>query len=136
LERHSPGIASARRGVVLIVASPPGGRGLSEILRAAGYTVEVTGALVGPEVPWAAMQLAVLLRSNPSWPIEEVCETCSAIRREAPNLPVIVLGPNDVEAKVRLFRIGADDYIVEPFDRTVFLARIDSLIRTQCTTSS
>jgi len=48
-----------------------------------------------------------------------------------PNLPVIVLGPNDIDAKVRLFKIGADDYMVEPFDRMVFLARIDSLIRRQ-----
>ena len=113
------------------MALPPGGRNLSQILRAAGYTVEVTRAFAEAKVPLSRMDLAVLLSSNPPRPIEEICNACLAIRSEAPNLPVIVLGPNDIDAKVRLFKIGADDYMVEPFDRTVFLARIDSLIRRQ-----
>jgi len=44
-------------------------------------------------------------------------------------LPFIVVGPDDIEAKVRLFKVEADDYVVEPFDRTEFLARVSSLIR-------
>ena len=40
----------------------------------------------------------------------------------------MVVGPNDIEAKVRLFELGADDYVVEPFDQTEFLARIKSLV--------
>jgi DNA-binding response OmpR family regulator len=39
----------------------------------------------------------------------------------------MVVGPNDIEAKVRLFELGADDYVVKPFDQAEFLARIKSL---------
>jgi DNA-binding response OmpR family regulator len=70
------------------------------------------------------------------WRIEQICVICTAIRNVAPRLPVIVLGPNDVDAKVKLFELGADDYVVEPFDRTEFLARIDSFIRRLGTASS
>jgi hypothetical protein len=70
--------------------------------------------------PSGAIQAAVLYGSWPHCRIEHVCEICSSLRRAAPNLPVIVVGPNDVEAKVKLFKLGADDYVVEPFDRRDF----------------
>ena len=57
-------------------------------------------------------------------------EAIRLIERELfglPLVPLMVVGPNDIEAKVRLFELGADDYVVEPFDQTEFLARIKSL---------
>jgi len=53
------------------------------------------------------------------------------LKQAAPKLPLVVVGPNDVDAKVRLFKIGADDYVVEPFDFRELTARINSLIRRQ-----
>jgi len=75
------------------------------------------------------MRAAVLVNSRPYWRIEQLCEICSAFRRAAPTLPLVVVGPNDLEAKVKLFELGVDDYVVESFDHKEFLARIKSIIR-------
>jgi DNA-binding response OmpR family regulator len=56
--------------------------------------------------------------------LEKVCDICALIRTNAPKLPILIVGPNDTNAKVRLLEIGADDYMVEPFDNREFLARI------------
>jgi two-component system phosphate regulon response regulator OmpR len=53
-----------------------------------------------------------------------------AIRQSSPAVPVIVLGPDiDVESKVTLFELGADDYMVQPFDSLEMLARLRAVIR-------
>ena len=93
------------------------------------YRVEVAShPLTGADVP-VGTRAIVLVVSDPYWRIERICLICTAIRNSAPNLPLIVVGPNDIETKVTLFELGADDYVVEPFDRVEFLARLDSLIR-------
>jgi DNA-binding response OmpR family regulator len=79
--------------------------------------------------------MAVFVNSWPYWRIEQICELCSAFRLAAPNLPLVVVGPDDVEAKVKLFGLEADDYVVEPFDPAEFLARISSIIRRQHSSS-
>ena len=83
----------------------------------------------GLQFPLAGIHGAILFGSWLQCPTERICEICSAIRSAAPTLPLIVVGPDDVETKVRLFKVEADDYVVEPFDRTEFLARVSSLIR-------
>jgi DNA-binding response OmpR family regulator len=125
------GISLSRmKGSVLVIAADSLHVGnLCDMLRRAGYRVEAAS------VPWTGAcipvgtQAVLLVGSRPDWRIEQICVICTAIRNVAPRLPVIVVGPNDVEAKVKLFELGADDYVVEPFDRTEFLARIDSFIR-------
>lgn len=102
---------------------------LAELLQGAGYTVRVSS---NPVTGWDAVstvQAVVLVGSKPNWRTEHICEICSAIRCAAPSPPLIVVGPDDLEAKVRLLTLGADDYIVDPFDRTEFLVRIRSWIR-------
>ena len=104
------------------------GEELSEMLQGAGYQVAVTSdAQRRLNLELATMQLAVLFSSRARWRVRYVGEVCHALRRAAPRLPLMVVGPNDIEAKVRLFELGADDYVVEPFDQTEFLARIKSL---------
>ena len=125
--------ASVGGGTVLVVAfSPLLARNLSDLIRGAGYRVD----FASEETNWdkcalTVVQLAVLLSSEPYWGVEQICKICSAIRCKAPNLPVIVIGRDDVETKVRLFELGADDYVREPFDRTELLARIKAQIRRQ-----
>jgi two-component system, OmpR family, KDP operon response regulator KdpE len=46
------------------------------------------------------------------------------------NVPVIVLSiANDEEEKVRLLKLGADDYVVKPFSIAELLARSDAALR-------
>jgi DNA-binding response OmpR family regulator len=99
-------------------------KNVSHILQVAGYRIVI--ASVGPNIASSEAELALLIGFKPASRIERIV---SATRRDVPDLPVIVLGPDDFETKVRLLELRADDYIVEPFDSAELLARIGSLIR-------
>ena len=54
--------------------------------------------------------------------------------RETSGIPVIVLtARSDKKTTVELLRLGADDYIVKPFDNSELLARIEAAIRRAAT---
>jgi two-component system response regulator MprA len=56
-------------------------------------------------------------------------EVCKSIRAES-NVPIMVLTAIDqVNEKVKLFELGADDYLVKPFNFDELLARIHALLR-------
>lgn len=61
-------------------------------------------------------------------------QVCRSLRRD-PDLagvPILFLsGSDDVEARIRGFEEGADDYIVKPFDVRELKARIRALLRRQ-----
>lgn len=57
-------------------------------------------------------------------------ETCQKIRELKPELPVILLTAlNDTKDKVEGLNLGADDYIVKPFDPEELIARIKAHLR-------
>ena len=119
------------KGAILVVSSNlcTNAR-VSEILRRAGYIVD----LVGEQTNWARMfaapEVVLLIGHNRRW----IAHVCSATRRSAPHLLLMVLGPDDVDASVNLFEVGADAYLSEPFAPAELLARITSLTRAQkCT---
>jgi DNA-binding response OmpR family regulator len=57
-------------------------------------------------------------------------EFCSALKTLYPNLPVIMLTAKDkVSDKVIGFELGADDYMVKPFETRELLARIRARLR-------
>jgi two-component system response regulator MprA len=101
---------------------------LTELLMAGGYDVWAAAAGVA-EIDGLSSNLpsAILLSLQSDASAQSLC---SAIRQSAPTLPVIVLGPDiDVETKVTLFELGADDYMVQPFDSLEMLARLRAVIR-------
>ena len=52
------------------------------------------------------------------------------LRSKSPHLPVIIVtGRQDVHDKVSLLDMGADDYVVKPFDLTELAARVRSVLR-------
>jgi len=56
-------------------------------------------------------------------------EICRQIR-EASSVPIIMLSADDaVVDKVRAFDLGADDYLVKPFDHLELMARLRALLR-------
>ncbi len=64
-------------------------------------------------------------------PDENGADFCKEIRRQN-NVPIIILtGEFDTATKVSLLEIGADDFIVKPFDYTELTARIDAVSRRQ-----
>jgi DNA-binding response OmpR family regulator len=115
---------------VLVVDRDFGTRtSLTKLLMAGGYDVRavVDGMAgidgLGPDLPSAVL---LSLQSDGT----STQSLCMAIRQSAPAVAVIVLGPDiDVRTKVTLFELGADDYVVQPFDSSEMLARLRAIIR-------
>lgn len=63
-------------------------------------------------------------------PIMNGFEVLQTLRKEKIFTPVLILTAKDgVADKVKGLNIGADDYLVKPFNREELLARIDAIIR-------
>lgn len=59
-------------------------------------------------------------------------EVCRQLRNSHINTPIIVLTAlGDLNTKIKLFNIGADDYLTKPFEFQELLARIRACIRKQ-----
>ena len=57
-------------------------------------------------------------------PVADGYEVCESIRRDM-NIPIIVVSAKVAEEdKIRLFELGADDYVVKPFRIRELLARV------------
>jgi DNA-binding response OmpR family regulator len=57
-------------------------------------------------------------------------ELCRAFKAQAASVPVVVLSANaDVEDKVLLLELGADDYVTKPFSPKELLARVRRAMR-------
>ena len=63
-------------------------------------------------------------------PVMDGYEVLTRLRNEKIFTPVLILTAKDsINDKVKGFRIGADDYIVKPFNREELLVRVEALIR-------
>ena len=57
-------------------------------------------------------------------------ELCRSFKSELPGVPIVVLSANaDVDDKVLLLELGADDYVTKPFSPKELLARVRRAIR-------
>jgi two-component system, OmpR family, KDP operon response regulator KdpE len=93
-----------------------------------GFTViEAENAAAGLRAAtMSAVDLIILDLNLPDMEGSEVLERI----RSWSNMPVIVLSIHtDEQEKVRLLRLGADDYVVKPFGISELLARSDAALR-------
>ena len=103
-------------------------RGLEQALREEGYAVDAAGegadALYKAETwDYDAIVLDIMLPGLDGW------EILQRLRRKK-KTPVLLLTARDaVHDRVRGLDLGADDYLVKPFDLAELLARIRALIR-------
>ncbi len=57
-------------------------------------------------------------------------EITERVREENVTTPIIILtGHDDIEHKVKLLNMGADDYVIKPFSFDELIARINSVLR-------
>src|SRR5579863_7848815 len=57
-------------------------------------------------------------------------ELCRSFKSEMPSVPIVVLSANaDVDDKVVLLELGADDYVTKPFSPKELLARVRRAMR-------
>jgi two-component system, cell cycle response regulator CtrA len=117
--------------VLVVAPSPDTVKSIGAALVGAGYKIEVIqeGDLrsVMSRPNDACLALVVSAGFGVSHPQTDA--VCSLLKLRKPTVPLIVLGPDVLESKLRLFALGADDYVVDSLDRTELLARIRSLIK-------
>ena len=81
-------------------------------------------ALLGSEGGCDAAVLDVMLPGMNGFSL------CEAIRRDDPNIGIIILSAKSMEQdKIRGLSIGADDYMTKPFSVSELLARVGALCR-------
>jgi two-component system OmpR family response regulator len=115
---------------ILVVEDDPVLRdGLSRSLRNAGYAVEVTddGKLADQLLSVHSFDLVVLDLGLPGL---DGLEVLRRLRRRASTAPVLILTARDsIVDRVNGLDVGADDYLVKPFELAELEARVRALMR-------
>ena len=115
--------------VLIVEDSQAMQRALQRAFTAEGYQVDVASdGLAGLSSFREQRPNAVLLDLKlPGMHGRELCREFKAL---APNVPVIVLSANaEVDDKVLLLELGADDYVTKPFSPKELLARVRRAMR-------
>lgn len=102
---------------------------LSRVLTAEGYQVDVANnGVKGEELAQDHRYNLLIL----DWlmPEKSGLELCQNLRSRGDKTPVLFLTAKDtVDDRVQGLDVGADDYIVKPFELKEFLARVRALLR-------
>ena len=65
-------------------------------------------------------------------PLRDGFDLLASLRRRGDRVPLMVLSArDDLESRVRGLDLGADDYLVKPFEMTELMARMRALLRRQ-----
>jgi two-component system alkaline phosphatase synthesis response regulator PhoP len=126
---------TARR--LLLVEDEPGLiMTLTDRLLAEGYEVEsATDAPTGLETASAGAFDAILL--DVMLPGGNGLDVCRTLRQRGVQTPILMLtAKGQVVDRVVGLKLGADDYLVKPFEMAELLARIEALLRRSSTASS
>ncbi len=115
--------------LLLVEDDPNLSRSLASQLEQAGYSVEKStdgreGLYYAREYP---VDLAIVDLGLPSM---SGVELIKQLRADGKEYPILVLTARDRwQDKVEVLKLGADDYVVKPFNVEELLARVDALLR-------
>jgi two-component system response regulator PhoP len=115
--------------LLLVEDDPTLSRSLAAQLEQAGYAVEKStdgreGLYYAREYP---VDLAIVDLGLPSM---SGVELIKQLRADGKEYPILVLTARDRwQDKVEALKLGADDYVVKPFNVEELLARVDALLR-------
>lgn len=115
--------------VLLIEDNVPIGNGLIAALKVAGMSVDwVRDGLVAQEALRDAGYAIVLL--DLGLPCIDGMAVLKAARRQGVETPVLIITARDaLESRVTGLDLGADDYLIKPFEMPELLARMRVLVR-------
>jgi len=115
--------------LLLVEDDPNLSRSLATQLEQAGYTVERSGD--GREGLYYAREYPVdLAIIDLGLPSMSGVELIKQLRADGKEYPILVLTARDRwQDKVEVLKLGADDYVVKPFNVEEVLARVDALLR-------
>jgi two-component system, OmpR family, response regulator len=117
--------------ILLVEDDPMIGEAVATALKDAAYAVDwVRDGKTASRVLDAAEHQAVLL--DLGLPGRGGLEVLRSLREVDPRLPVIIVTARDgVDDRIQGLDLGADDYLVKPFDVNELLARMRAVIRRQ-----
>jgi len=115
--------------LLLVEDDPNLSRSLATQLEQAGYTVD--RAVDGREGLYFAREYPINLAIvDLGLPTLSGVELIKALRADGKDYPILVLTARDRwQDKVEVLKLGADDYVVKPFNVEELLARVDALLR-------
>jgi two-component system, OmpR family, response regulator len=115
--------------LLLVEDDLPIGQSLLRALTDAGYEVEwVRDGLTGRTAIEGGDYLAVLL--DLSLPGMSGLDVLKSARASGKEVPVLILtARDDLDTRVRGLDLGADDYVLKPFDVPELLARLRAVVR-------
>lgn len=102
---------------------------IADLLSAAGHSVKVAGDARGAEtlIGRNAFDLVIL---DVMLPGKDGFEFCKELRATQKDVAILMLtARTQVNDRVQGLKLGADDYLVKPFDPEELLARIEALLR-------
>lgn len=115
--------------ILLVEDDPSLARGLAASLKAAGYAVDHAGdgetaLMLASDEPFALITLDLGL------PDLSGLEVLRRLRRDGLKTPILILTARDaLEDRVAGLDLGADDYLLKPFEPSELAARIRALLR-------
>jgi DNA-binding response OmpR family regulator len=115
--------------ILVVEDSRPMQRTLQRLFEADGLRVQIASdGIAGLEsFRKQTPNVVVLDLKLPRLPGKEVCR---AFKAHAAGVPIVVLSANcEVEDKVLLLELGADDYMTKPFSPRELMARVQSALR-------
>jgi len=117
--------------ILLVEDDPMIGEAVSVALKDAAYAVDwVKDGVTAGDVLKQDEHQAVLL--DLGLPKCDGLEVLRRLRRVGNGIPVIVITARDgVEDRIKGLDVGADDYLVKPFDVNELLARLRAIVRRQ-----
>jgi len=83
-------------------------------------------------INWIFLEKPTAVILDLTLPRLDGAEICSLVRKtqEVRNTPIIVLsGHADTDDKLRMFELGADDYVTKPFSVAELVARLDAVLK-------
>jgi len=115
--------------ILLVEDQPDAAEVLRQGLREQGYAVDV--AADGEEADFKASVNAYdLIILDVVLPRKSGFAVCRALRAAGNDVPILILSARDaVEERIRGLDLGADDYMVKPFEYQELLARVRGLLR-------
>lgn len=122
-------LADIAMKLLIVEDEPKTGRSLQQGLGEAGFAVDLsadgaTGERLALEGGYDLLILDVMLPGRDGWQI------LHGLRRAGLKTPVLFLTARDaVEDRVHGLELGADDYLVKPFDVAELKARLRALLR-------
>jgi DNA-binding response OmpR family regulator len=98
-------------------------------LREVGYAVDLS--FDGKKgLYYASINWYDLILMDLDLPIIGGAEICRELRKDGRNFPIIILSAvSDMDSKIKILELGADDYVLKPFSLDELMARIRAVLR-------